>query len=497
MSMVTINFLNWNIIMTIFFRSFLFALAFGLLATWPVHATEKISDQTLASILQQIDQRGDTTVIVELTSPDLRTTLAGQITDDIRKASVARIQETLYSTLSLEDQQNIAHKYEYIPGIAMRVDTESLERVKHNQYVKAIYENGKRKPSLSQSTKLVFSNQATSRYTGNNEWAIAVLDTGVDKNHTFLKTGSTKKVISEACYSRGGFASNYPEIDSLCPGEGYSSTAVNSGRNCSGYNGCDHGTHVAGIAAGDGDSFDGVARLGKIIAIQVFTGLRDYFNINVCGTGVGQNCIVAFDVDIIKGLERVYTLSNTYKIAAVNMSLGGGSYASSCNSENALLTAAITNLKNAGIATVIASGNDGRSSSISFPACISNSIAVGATYDSGASIDKPTSYSNDASILDLYAPGSYINSSTPGNIFEVYQGTSMAAPHVAGAWAVLKHANPHGTVDEFEDLLKSMGPDVTSRNGQWVRKRLAVEAVLQELSPPANIAPIMPLLKSK
>lgn len=138
MSMVTINFLNWNIIRTIFFRSFLFALALGLLATRPVHAAEKISDQALASILQQIDQRGNTTVIVELTSPDLRTTLAGQIADDIRKASVARIQETLYSTLSLEDQQNIAHKYEYIPGIAMRVDTESLERMKHNQFIKMV-----------------------------------------------------------------------------------------------------------------------------------------------------------------------------------------------------------------------------------------------------------------------------------------------------------------------------------------------------------------------
>lgn len=267
--------------------------------------------------------------------------------------------------------------------------------------------------------------------------------------------------------------------------------------NCSGYSGCDHGTYVAVIAAGDGESFDGVARLGKIIAIQVFTGLRDYFNVNICGTGVGQNCIVAFDADIIKGLERVYALRETYKIAAVNMSLGGGSYASSCNNENALLTAAITNLKNAGIATVIVSGNDGRSSSISFPACISNAIAVDATYDSGASIDKPTSYSNEASILDLYAPGSYINSSTPGNIFEVFQGTSMAAPHVAGAWVVLKHANPNGTVDEFEDLLKSVGPNVSSQNGQWVRKRLDVEAVLLELKPPANITPIMPLLRSK
>ncbi len=480
--------------MPTFAKSIIFLVAFLLSTAIPVYATEKIASQDLTSILQQIDQRGQSTVIVELTSPAMRSSLSGEITDDMRKASIARVQDALYSTLSAEDQQNIAHKYEFIPGVVMRVDTQSLNRIKQNQYVKAIYENGKRRASLSESVKLVFANQASSKYTGNNEWAIAVLDTGVDKNHSFLKTGTTKKVISEACYSRGGYSSEFPEIDSFCPNEGYSSTAANSGLNCTGYDGCYHGTHVAGIAAGDGNSFDGVASLGKIIAIQVFTGLRDYFNLNICGTGYGDTCIVAWDIDTLKGLERVYALRNTYKIASVNMSLGGGNYSSSCNSKNALYTAAITNLKNAGIATVIASGNDGADSSISFPACISNAISVGATYDSGPSLDKSTSYSNEAKTLDLYAPGSYIYSSTPGNNFTTLQGTSMATPHVAGAWAIFKHANPAGTVDEFEALLKSVGPDVVSRNGLWTRKRLDIDAILLRYNP-TNIAPIMNLLK--
>jgi hypothetical protein len=63
----------------------------------------------------------------------------------------------------------------------------------------------------------------------------------------------------------------------------------------------------------------------------------------------------------------------------------------------------------------------------------------------------------------------------------------MAAPHVAGAWAVLKHAKPQASVTELETLLKSVGPNVTSRNGAVVRKRLDLRAAL----PNAVIPPIL------
>jgi hypothetical protein len=58
---------------------------------------------------------------------------------------------------------------------------------------------------------------------------------------------------------------------------------------------------------------------------------------------------------------------------------------------------------------------------------------------------------------------------------------------VAGAWAVLKHADPGGTVNEFEGLLKSVGPSVTSRNTLWVKKRLDVQSALQILAPSVNV----------
>src|SRR6185312_8558092 len=97
-------------------------------------------------------------------------------------------------------------------------------------------------------------------------WSIAVLDTGVDKTHPFL----AGKVVSEACYG-----TNMAGVASTCPGS-VDTTAVGSGVPCpAGVHGCEHGTHLAGIAAGHRASLSGVARDASIIAIKVFSRIID------------------------------------------------------------------------------------------------------------------------------------------------------------------------------------------------------------------------------
>src|SRR5262249_13212957 len=143
--------------------------------------------------------------------------------------------------------------------------------------------------------------------------------------------------------------------------------------------GCAHGTFVAGIAAGlwTSQDLDGVGRGANLIAVQIFsrsTGAQ------ACA-GQEDPCALAFSSDIIAGLERVYALRTTYSIAAVNLSIGGQQYASQsdCDAANPATKAAIDNLVSAGIAVVVASGNDSNSSGIAEPACISSAISVGST----------------------------------------------------------------------------------------------------------------------
>jgi len=186
---------------------------------------------------------------------------------------------------------------------------------------------------------------------------------------------------------------------------------------------------------------------------------------------------MSYNTDQISGLQRVYDLRNTYHIASVNMSLGGGKYTGYCDASNISLKAAIDSLRAVGIATAIASGNNGYTDGISSPGCISTAVSVGATTKS----DVVASYSNSASILCLLAPGSAITSSVPGGSFASWYGTSMATPHVAGAWAVLKSAKPRASVVEILNALTITGVPITDSRNSIVKPRIQVDKAVKVL----------------
>ena len=117
---------------------------------------------------------------------------------------------------------------------------------------------------------------------------------------------------------------------------------------------------------------------------------------------------------------------------------------------------------------VVAAGNDSseqRAAPVGFPACIEGFISVGAVTKSGSVAD----YSNSGPTLDLMAPGSGIQSSvveTGSDRYGRMSGTSMAAPHVAAAMALLKQAAPHRPVEDLLGMLKSTGRSIwDSRSG--------------------------------
>ncbi|MCP4157641.1 MAG: S8 family serine peptidase [bacterium] len=297
-------------------------------------------------------------------------------------------------------------------------------------------------PMLDNTVSIIGADTAwADGYTGSG-WYVAILDTGIRKSHQFFDG----KSIVEACFSSNN---DCPNGNSSMTGTGAAAHYESS------YDGYDHGTHVSGIAAGQYGSLAGVAKDSSILAVQVFSR----FGSEDCG---GYPCVMAYNSDQLSGLEHVYSLRSSYSIAAANMSIGGGSYSAYCDTD--ARKAAIDNLRAAGIATVIATGNDGYCDYISAPACISSAVAVGASLDS----DSEASFNNwHATLQDLFAPGVSIYSSTgaSNSSYESWNGTSMATPHVTGAWALLKHYAPNISVTDALDALVTSGTQITTGCG--------------------------------
>jgi subtilisin family serine protease len=395
-----------------------------------------------------------------------------------QRASIAQAQNALLNQLAVHNAR-LTRRFTTIPYLALEVNANALRALVSAANVTSIREDQPRKPSLAQSTVLIGATSAwSSGYSGAGQ-VVAILDTGVDSAHSFL----SGKVISEACYSTTDASWG---SSSVCPGGVSESTAPGSGIYCNlSIAGCWHGTHVAGIAAGrdpGGLGFSGIARDANIIAIQVFSR---FDNPTYCGSS--NPCALAWDSDIIKGLERVYNLRNDYAIAAANLSLGGVPlYSVPCDTDFADYKAAIDNLRSVGIATIIASGNDGTSNAIAPPACVSSAISVGSTRDGGTGaipVDTVSSFSNSASFLSLLAPGEIIYASLPGNLYGNVSGTSMATPHVTGAWAILKQRAPVTTVDQILAALTNTGVLVYDARNGITKPRIQVHSALGQFPP--------------
>ena len=404
----------------------------------------------------------------------------------LRTGRIARAQDRFAAALA-DRPARLSH-YRYLPLTALSADGDTLRRLRLMPEVLSISEDRPHRPLLNSSVPHMGGTLAdTQGYTG-ADWAVAVIDTGVQTSHPAF--AGRVLIQAEACFSGSGIGSGSGvatgsgsvALTSLCPnltpcpGTRYpENTACGPGAGvaCSEHGSCWHGTHVAGIALGDHSVYRGVASGAALIPIQVFV--------------IQDGDLVAYDSDIIAGLEHVLALSQEGRaIAAVNLSLGGDTYASTrqCDLESAATKTAIDALRAAGIVTVIAAGNNASKTAIATPGCISSAVSIGAADDG----DLIPYFSNLAPALSLFAPGVSITSAVLNNGLGSASGTSMAAPHVAGAVAVLRQKASETLlepgIDQFIAALRLTGTPISYGTNAFTTPRVQLDAALARISEP-------------
>ena len=176
-----------------------------------------------------------------------------------------------------------------------------------------------------------------------------------------------------------------------------------------------HGTHVAGIAAG---TTYGVAKGASIVPVKALS--------------CSGSTVTSILVDAIDWIVADHNFGTP---AVVNMSLGGPA--------SATLDSAVQSMITDGITVVAAAGNDSADSCLYSPGRVADVITVAAS----TSVDDDAAYSNFGVCNDLFAPGSDIPSAWWGSdsAARTMSGTSMAAPHVAGAAALVLQGDPSST----------------------------------------------------
>ena len=292
--------------------------------------------------------------------------------------------------------------------------------------------------------KSIRAHEAWDISTGNSNVYVAVLDSGIDAGHEDLKDNIDR------VHSR-----NFVPGDSgLVDDKDYDDKSRSG-----------HGTHIAGIAAATGNNKKGVAGVAwnaKLIVLRIMDA-----------DNMASHAWTIAGIDYLVGLLRD---NPDMKVAAANLSIAGWRSLSPSDAKEEPLWIALDKLDKLNrTVIVVAAGND--YSQIGEPAIfdysgtyekgqycypasyigLNNMIVVAGTYHNSASITSNWS----AVSVHLAAPGVGVYSTLPGSSYGLRDGTSKAAPHVAGAAALVASANPDLTASKIREiLLQSANPGI-------------------------------------
>ena len=329
-----------------------------------------------------------------------------------------------------------------IPGFAAEVDPLGLGQLQAHPLVERIELDLPGSGNMAQGGPLANIPGVYSAGLTGAGAKVAIIDSGIDTNHPDF----AGRIVAQQCMCSGG-------ATGCCPNGLATQSGAGAAEDDNG-----HGTNVAGITAGSGAvALRGGAPAASIIAVKVLDADNGFQYLS----------------DVVAGFDWVSV--NHPDTAVLNASLGTFVlYSGSCDAVSAAMTTAVNNLVANGTMVFVSSGNNGSSTQMSLPACISNSFSVGAVWDAPAASRTflgctdsmvtammPTCFTNSNTELDLFAPGAFITSSGAGGGASTYGGTSQASPMTAGCVAALRAWQPDATIAEIETALKASPVTVT------------------------------------
>lgn len=303
---------------------------------------------------------------------------------------ILTIDRSEYDSSALKDLGvSIRYEYSIIDGVAVEMPEDAVSSVEQLEFVEKVEEDLVTNLPVLEGES---SESESESYSGGDGKVIAVLDTGIDTDHVDLD----EEVVHSKDFTGSGPEDRHG-----------------------------HGSHVAGIAAGTGEGnpdYRGVAPDTSLMNVKV---------LNDDGSGRAS--------DAIKGIE--YAVENNADV--ITMSLG---VQTECDGEDALSRAA-DNAVEQGVPTVVSAGNKGPDSqTITSPGCGHKVLTVGASQNKeeiarfssrGETDDGRIKPNIAAPGVNVYAPEAQTE-----NRYTSKSGTSMSAPYVAGAVALLQSDEP-------------------------------------------------------
>ena len=446
--------------------------------------TAKVASDVVALA---VTSTSDLDVLVKFREPDAVYALSVA-----EQAAPVRLQWIAGTTDGIESDWSaggvrVLDRYSHVASVHVSVPVQALAALAADTRVDAIVLNRKVHKLDAIGNTFMHVNAIQPPNTGAGV-GIAFMDSGVDWTHPELAPLGTKTIALFDAFHTAG-TSAYAMDD----------------------NG--HGTEVAGIAAAIGvtPSAIGAAPAATIVSVKI---------LDSTGSGSENN--------IIQGINAVLSsvgAGNPYHIRAANFSLGGyltdngsGSAAvppQPCDSEDSVMASAFQQLTDANVIPVVAAGNGGCTVGVSWPACISTSLAVGSVYEqafsyvsfsdtlqcgaSGTTGCKDTSpvpgtvvcYDDSGAKLDVWAPSCPLGEPLKGGGYDTdyFCGTSASAAYVSGLAAVLGQASPSTSAANAKLAIRNYGRAITDTRNGITRNLVQADQALASLSCTLPAAP--------